>query len=126
MKISISKVEGRVPVTVIQVEGRVNMGNAHELRGQATAAINQGADHIVLDLSGVESLTSEGLRTIHGIYNALLSADEREKQEQGQLVQSATFKLANPNADIRRVLEISGFSAFIEIHDSLQAAVDAI
>ena len=55
------------PVTIFNIEGRIHLGNAAQLREKAQEAYDSGARNLILDLSGVQSLTSEGLRSIHVI-----------------------------------------------------------
>jgi len=108
------------PVSIFQVEGRIHLGNASELREKAQEAYDRGARNLVLDLSGVQSLTSEGLRSIHLIHN--LYKGESTDQESGP-VMSAHVKLLNPTPDVRRILTISGFDLFLEIYDQAQDAL---
>ena len=49
--VQISKVEGRVPVTVFQLKDRVNLGNFAELEQTAKDAYEAGMRDLVIDLS---------------------------------------------------------------------------
>lgn len=121
MEIAISQEQGRVPVTVFQVKGRVNLGTAELLQAEARKAIESGARDLLLDLSEVDSLTSAGLRALHHIYNLL--HDESPTGQSGGDVKSPHLKLLNPPAGVRSVLKIAGFDMFLEVHDDLKAAV---
>ena len=118
MNIQVEKHHGRVPVTVLRLEGRIHLGNAGELKEKAQREYDQGARNMLLELSELQSLTSEGLRIIHGIYLLFTS----EKQEGGPQ-KSAHLKLANPTNDIRRMLNIVGYDMFLDIYDDLDEAV---
>ncbi|HLF88301.1 MAG TPA: STAS domain-containing protein [Anaerolineales bacterium] len=107
------------PVTVFSVEGRIHLGNAFELRERAKEEHDRGMNNLVLDLSGVQSLTSEGLRSIHFIYKLLQPENSPEDSEQ----KSAHVKLLNPSSDIRRILNLAGFDLFLEIYDQLPDAI---
>lgn len=121
MEIAVSQEQGRVPVSVFRVRGRVNLGTAEQLHAEARRAIESGARDLLLDLSEVDSLTSAGLRALHHIYNLL--QDESSTEQSGGVVKSPHIKLLNPPAGVRSVLRIAGFDMFLEIHDDLEAAV---
>jgi anti-anti-sigma regulatory factor len=129
MKISVSQKIGRVPVTIFQIEGRINLGSADDLRQQAQTVYEQGTRDLLLDLSQVKSLTSEGLRAIHFIYKLFLdkksidSADDTQSKTEGKPTKSAHLKVLNPSSNVRRVLNISGFDMFIEVFDNLNKAI---
>jgi anti-anti-sigma factor len=119
MNITVTQEQGRVPVTIFHVEGRVNMGSAQELEEKARSAYADGMRDLLIDLSGVLSMTSAGLRAIHVIFKLL----EDKPVAGGVEHKSMHLKLSNPPAEIRRVFQISGFDRFIDIHDDLQAAL---
>ena len=127
MNINVSQEQGRVPVTVFHIQGRVNMGNAQELEQAARTAHANGMRDLLLDLSEVVSMTSAGLRAIHILYKLLddKSADspERVAGSPGAISKSLHLKLLSPPPAIRRVVSIAGFDQFIEIHDTLQEAL---
>jgi anti-anti-sigma regulatory factor len=87
--------------------------------------------YLLIHLSRVTSLTSAGLRTIHLINNLLSSnppTDTVLKQQQepaGSKPISPYLKLLNPQPEIRRVLNVSGFDAYIEVRNDRQAAIDS-
>ncbi len=50
--------------TVVSVEGELDLYSAPQLREAVTAAVQDGADHIVLDLTGVPFMDSSGLGVV--------------------------------------------------------------
>ena len=62
MNIRVSQEQGRVPITVYRLEGRVNLGNADELERMAQQAHADGMRDLIIDLETVTSLTSAGMR----------------------------------------------------------------
>ena len=119
MNIRVAQEQGRVPITVFHIQGQMNLGTAEQLEQAARAALDGGTRYLLVDLSEVSSLTSAGLRALHGLYRMLgaFSADGREARK------SANLKLLNPLPDIRRVLQVAGFDSFIDIHDDFRTAV---
>lgn len=112
--VEISQKEGRVPVTVFQLQDRVNLGNYAELEQIAKDAYRDGVRDMVIDLSKTPSLTSIGVRALAAIHK-LLSTDAETKH----------FKLAGPIPYIREMLEVSGITHYIEIYDTVDEAVNS-
>ncbi len=109
--VKISQAQGRVPVTIFQLQDRVNLGNFAELEETAQKAYEEGTRDMVLDLSQTVSLTSIGIRAIVVIHK-LLSTDN-----------SKHLKIANPMPYIREMLDISGVTQYIEIYNTVDEAV---
>jgi anti-anti-sigma factor len=109
--VKISQVDGRVPVTVFQLQDRVNLGNFAELEQIAKDAYEAGMRDLVIDLSQTPSLTSIGIRAITVIHR-MLSTDRAKH-----------LKLAGAIPPIREMLDIAGITQFIEMHDTVDEAV---
>ena len=62
--VQISQAQGRVPVTIFQLQDRINLGNFVELEEAAKEAYQNGTRDLVLDLGQTVSLTSIGIRAI--------------------------------------------------------------
>lgn len=116
MNIRISQAAGRVPVTIIHLEGQLNLGSAEEFEKVTRAEHAHGMKNLLLDLALVTSLTSAGLRAIHGLYTLLGDTSLANGK-------SARLKLLNPNEEIWRVLAVAGFENYIEIHTSQEQAL---
>lgn len=131
MELTAAHKEGRVPFTIFQIEGQINMGTHKILEDKARQELADGMHYLLIDLSQVTSLTSAGLRTIHLINNLLSSnppADAAPIEEQelgGAKSISPYLKLLNPQPHIRRVLNISGFDAYIQVFDDQQVSIDS-
>jgi len=109
--VQISKVDGRVPVTVFQLQDRVNLGNFAELEQTAKNAYDNGMRDLIIDLSQTPSLTSIGVRALVVIHR-MLSPDKAKH-----------LKLAGPIPSIRDMLDIAGVTQFIEIYDTVDDAM---
>ncbi len=126
MQTTVSQMQGSVPVAVLHLHGLINLGTAETLQQKAQEAINAGARNLLLDMTDVSSLTSAGLRAIQIIVKSLDAAWMGGKP--GPAPRSADgkslhLKLLNPKPQIQQVLDISGFSHYLEIHHDLQEAV---
>jgi len=109
--IQITQKQGRVPVTVFQLLDRINLGNFAELEKITKDAYDSGMRHLVIDLSGIESLTSIGMRALI-IVHKMLSADRGKR-----------LKLAGASPSMRDILEIAGITKFIDTYESVDEAV---
>jgi len=110
----VSQAEGRVPVTVFELQDRVNLGNTAELEQAGKDAHTNGARDLVIDISKVDSFTSAGIRALMVVYK-LFSGDEGQK--------SRHVKLVSPTNYVREVLEVAGITNSIEIYDTLDEAI---
>lgn len=100
-------------VTVVAPAGRVDSTTAKNFEVEVTSAIDGGASKIVLDLQGVNYISSAGLRVV-------LIAGKHLKAAGGKLA------LAGMQPAIRDVFEISGFLGLFEVRDTAQEAAEAL
>ena len=129
MDIIVSQMQGRVPVTVLRINERVNLGNATALEETARIAFQHGMRDLVIDLTDVPSITSAGLRAIQ-VINKLLGVGPEEPSPAEaptpparESLKSRHLKLVNPSPYVLRVLQTAGFDTFLDIHDNVQDAV---
>jgi hypothetical protein len=127
MQISVSQELGRVPVTIFELDGLLNMGTSELLENQGRQAYTAGARYLLLDLSKVTSLTSAGLRSILLISRLFASCmpDHLPDEKPSEGHKHTCVKLLNPNPQIDNVLTIAGFSGFLEIHKDRQEAINS-
>jgi anti-anti-sigma factor len=97
-------------VTVLCLAGRLDTGTSGEAEKQILAVLETGAPKLLLDLSGVEFVSSAGLRV-------LLVVAKRMKAANGKL------RLSGMNATVREVFEISGFTRLFDVHPDRAAAL---
>lgn len=109
--VKISQAQGRIPVTIFQLQERINLGNFTEIEEAAKEAYNNGMRDLVLDLSQTVSMTSIGIRALVIIHKMLATDGGKH------------LKLANPSSPIREMLDIAGVTQYIESYDSVDEAV---
>lgn len=128
MEIQASYREGSVPITVLAPKGELTADSAAPFEAAAAAAIEDGAKHIVLDLSAVPYIGSFGIRSINNVLVALHAATDgydeaglrRALRGGGK---STRLKLAALNSQSMKVLETSGFDMYLEVYPTVDAAV---
>jgi anti-anti-sigma factor len=129
LTIDVESKQGRVPVTLFRIKGDIDGNTYEQLQGQANESFQSGTRNLLLDLSDVPYISSAGIRALHYIFNLLRSDPATEGDETiRQGVRDGTFKsphlkLLNPNAGVTRVLGMSGYDMFLEIHKDLEDAV---
>ncbi len=104
------QVTGQSNVTLVEVHGRVDSMNADQLGTILTGEIEGGRAQIVLDLAGVEYMSSAGLREI-------VSALKRAKRGTGDV------RIAQPSYRVREVLEMAGLDTILQIYPTQSEAV---
>jgi anti-anti-sigma factor len=133
MNIAVTQAEGRVPVTILHAHGDLDLSSFQELIAAAQTAYDEGARDILLDLSDMPYMSSSGLVALQSIA-ALTRGEAAPDLEAGWAAFRAMdrdresglqshFKLLNPQPRVDRVLEMSGFKRFLEVHTDLEAAV---
>jgi anti-anti-sigma factor len=127
LNITASQIQGEIPVTILHLSGHLHGTTEAELLDRARQAREDGAEHLLLDLSGVEVLTSAGLRAIHNIFNLFTPQTDRAliKQHGEEPYKSPYFKLVCPNPNIYYVLNIAGFLHNILIYNNMDDAVNS-
>jgi len=99
-------------ITILQAHGRLDTASAPETDRRLATIIEGGARQVVLDLSGLEYVSSTGLRV-------LLTAAKRMKQAQGKMA------LAAPTSQVRQILDTTGFETIIPLFDTTEKAVES-
>lgn len=125
LTIDLTKAQGNVPVTIMRLSGHLHGETEDQLLDTARQVQQDGSNYLLLDLSGVDVLTSAGLRAIHSIFNLLTPESDVEiiHQHREEPYKSPYFKLVCPNPNIYYVLNIAGFLQNIPIYNDEEEAV---
>jgi anti-anti-sigma factor len=99
-------------VVIADIRGRLDGVTAPELDQKLTALAGNGA-RLVLDLSGLDYVSSAGLRIF-------LKAAKQIKANKGRLA------LAGITPTVTKIFEISGFTTIFDIYSDRDAAVAAL
>lgn len=99
-------------VVRLRLEGRLDEFATAGAEQAFTALVREGARKVLLDLSGVEYVTSSGLRVILMLHRAV-------GNQQGQL------KVCGLTPFVAQVFDVSNFSALFEIHPGHEQALAA-
>lgn len=105
--INISAVDN---ATLVEVSGRVDSMNANELGVALADEIDRGGINVVLDLAGVDYMSSAGLREI-------VSSLKKVKRLNGDL------RIAQPSDRVLEIFEMAGLDTILQIFSSQREAV---
>jgi len=127
LTVNVSKTGGATPVTVIHLRGDLHGETESQLMNQVRQIHQEGSRYLLLDLSGVEVLTSAGLRAIHSIFNLFTPKDDKTliSAHANEPYKSPYFKMVCPNPNIYYVLNIAGFLQNILIYNDVEEAVSS-
>lgn len=111
MKIEVVEFDG--PALVLKAEGRISVLTADGFHNEALQIIARSRHDVVIDASGVDYLSTAGLR-------AFLILSRR------LTITNRSFHICNLKPYIHEVFEIIGFDKLIPIHPDLDSALGAI
>jgi anti-anti-sigma factor len=96
--------------TLISVEGRIDTTNAGEFEQSIMGVIEGGSTKIILDCSGLNYISSSGLRVFLVVQKKMMAI-------KGQ------FRLCNLQPGIKEIFDISGFSSIFSVFPDQEAAM---
>ena len=133
MNISVSQMQGKVPVSVVKLDGQLDGQNYQELITKAQELYHSGTRDFLIDLSDLSYLSSAGLVALHSV--ALLAKGEelpdtehgwsayRSMGRSSEAGMQKHVKLLNPRSEVLGVLDMVGFGNVFEIYTDLDEAI---
>jgi anti-sigma B factor antagonist len=104
------QVTAEAQIMVVTVQGRVDSSTAGQLGEALSGVIEEGFFQIVLDLGGVDYMSSAGLRE-------MVSALKKVRARDGDM------RIAQVGERVLEVLELSGLNTLLQFYDSPAEAV---
>jgi len=103
-------VDQRGDVSTVHVSGSVDGLTSESLQHVLSSEIEEGHHNLVADFGQVDYTSSAGLRV-------LLATLKTARSRGGDL------RLAGPNPEVRKVLDLSGFTAILRVFTTVDDAV---
>jgi anti-sigma B factor antagonist len=97
----------------VSVMGELDQGTVPELRGMLAEAIGEAPASVLVDLSDCNFIDSTGLSLLVEAKRRLADEDRR-------------FGVCCPDADVRRLLELTGIDRAVGLFDTREQAVEAL
>jgi anti-anti-sigma factor len=104
--------DNRQDVSVMKVKGRVDSESTPELDDALTQLLQQNRNKIVLNLQGVDFISSAGLRAIVKAFQAAQKAD-------------GGLRLASVSNPVEVVLRTVGMMQMLQMYPSEQEAIES-
>ena len=131
MEIKVSTESGRVPVTILHVDGNIDSSTYEQFQATAKRLIDEGARYILVDLSHAPFVSSAGLRALHTVINDLrtrnpqssISDEQMKKGISAGTYKSPHLKLLNLSPETKTAFETSGFDMYIDTFTDKNTAV---
>ena len=131
MEIKVSTENGRVPITVLHVDGNIDSSTYEQFQSTAKKLIEEGARYILVDLSHAPFVSSAGLRALHTLFNELRARNPEANLTDQQIRQgisagtykSPHLKLLNLSPETKTAFETSGFDMYIDTFTDRKAAI---
>jgi anti-sigma B factor antagonist len=95
---------------LVTVTGRIDSSNASELEAAFKGLADDGRYRLVVDLSGIDYMSSAGLR-------ALVAALRENKKHHGDV------RIANPSERMEEVLNLAGLNTVFSVYEDSTSAV---
>jgi anti-anti-sigma factor len=99
------------PVTVLKVSGRIDLSNADAFKDNLSAAQVNATAGIVIDLAGVDYISSAGLRSLMIVFKAGKAASKQ-------------FAIAALQPLLMEIFTISRFHLVFPLFDTVRAAIE--
>jgi len=97
-------------ISIVSIAGSIDALTADRITNCIDERIHSGENHMVIDLSEVEFMSSAGLRII-------LGALKQIRKQGGNLC------IAGAQAGVERVLKMSGLPKILKIYDDIDNAI---
>lgn len=97
----------------VSIHGELDQGTAPQLRGVLGSTLSDSKNAVLVDLSGCEFIDSTGL-------SLLIEAKRRLGEDERR------FGVCCPDAEVRRLLELTGIDEAVGLFDSRDEAVAAL
>jgi anti-anti-sigma regulatory factor len=135
MAVSIQGAEGRVPITVLDIQGDLDYSNYLEVIQVVRSAYGTGARYLLIDLGGVPFMGSSGLVALHSAALIMAGLEPPDPENGWQSFHAlgdevseeiqARVKLVNPQPRVDQMLERTGLKRYFAIHAERSEAVAA-
>ena len=136
LTISAEEVSGRVPITVLALEGELDASNFEQLIDEARQLYERGTRHLLIDLSGLSFIASSGLVALHSIVRTMRGEPPPDPDAGWDAIHSlgldvssgatqSEVQLAAPQPAVARVLQRTGLDQLFTVHPDRASAIAA-
>ena len=136
LETTIEQASGRVPVTIVALNGELDASNFSELIETTRRLYEEGARHVLLDMADLRFMASSGLVALHSILRLMHGEAPPDPEAGWGALHSLGLDVAGggtqtevqlcaPQAAVERVLTRTGLSRLFLIHPDRATAIAA-
>lgn len=132
MNITIEQVQGQLPITIMSLAGELDASCYLDVIEAGKKLRRSGTHYLLLDMSQMPFMASSGLVALHHIASLMRGEGSPDPQagwtgmqapSENSIAHEANCKLLNPAEQVRKTLEITGFSHLFEIFYNREEAI---
>ena len=122
-----SQIQGNVSVITLHLKGHLHGATEQQLLDRARQAREDGATHLLLDLSELDVISSAGLRAIQNIFKLYTPQDDMDLMHKhgDEPYKSPYLKIVCPNPQVYYIFNIAGFLQNLLIYNNLDDATNS-
>jgi len=133
---TVDQAEGRVPITILTLVGELDGSNYQQVIDTVAGLYEAGARHLLLDLTGLEFISSAGLVALHTILRQMQGAGPVDPEYgyaalrainddvDNNAVQTAVH-LCGTQEGVQKVLDRTGLGGLFPSHPDRATAIAA-
>lgn len=106
------RVEG--DITILTISGRIDSSTARDLEARLKAAIHDTLPCLLLDMAGVEYITSAGMRALASAYKAISRLDRGD------------IAIANLRGNLAHLFRLIGFDGLFTLYENVETALQTM
>ncbi len=132
LETTIEQVEGRVPITVIALEGELDASNFEGLIDTVRRLYDVGTRQLLIDLGDLRFMASSGLVALHSIVRIMHGEPPPDPEAGWSALHTEVgpgqteVQLCAPQAAVERVLSRTGLDQLFVVHPDRDAALAAV
>jgi anti-anti-sigma factor len=136
LETTIEQATGRVPITIIALDGELDASNFNELIETASELYQSGTRHLLLDLGDLRFMASSGLVALHSILRLMHGKAPPDPEAGWGALHSlgldasggstqTEVQLCGAQGPVERVLTRTGLSRLFLVHPDRASAIAA-
>jgi len=136
LETTIEQAAGRVPVTIVALDGELDASNFTDLIATAGQLYDSGTRYLLLDLSSLRFMASSGLVALHSILRLMHGEPPPDPEAGWGALHSlgldvsggetqTEVQLCAPQGAVERVLTRTGLSRLFLVHPDRASAIAA-
>jgi anti-anti-sigma regulatory factor len=131
MEINVTIHQAEQPIAIMELKGEISAASYMEVVNKAQELFNNPARYLIIDLSGVSTVSSAGLVGLHKIalvYSGVpQQVDEDDSRPDFTHNSSARkfVKLLNPQPEVDEALKKAGLKLFFKVYTDLESALQS-